>query len=110
MGKRVIIFWRPGGPTRAVRRRGDVIGDVENSEDGGAGDSRDGEPVTNSSREGPELRRSLKVVWRRGEVWSESVGEGAAVAKEREGRWDGRGWVIGGAYRQRSLDAFGAIA
>jgi len=79
-----------------VRRGGDVIGGVENSEDGGAGGSREGEPVTNSSREGPELRRSLKVVWRRGEVWLDSVGEGATVAKAREERWDGRGWAIGG--------------
>jgi len=74
-----------------------VIGGVENSEDGGAGGSREGEPVTNSSREGPELRRSLKVVWRRGEVWLDSVGAGATVAKAREERWDGRGWAIGGA-------------
>ncbi len=74
-----------------------MIGGVENSEDGGAGGSREGEPVTNSSREGPELRRSLKVVWRRGEVWLDSVGAGATVAKAREERWDGRGWAIGGA-------------
>lgn len=74
-----------------------MFGGVENSENGEVGGSIEGGPVTNSSRAGPELRRSVKVVWRRWGVWLVSVGEGAAVANVREERWGGRGCATGWA-------------
>lgn len=59
---------RPGGPTVAVRRGGDEIG-VEGertSVDGGVNSDDGGEgPLTNASKDGPALRRSLKLLrWR----------------------------------------------
>ena len=86
LGRRVISFCLPAGPTSAVR----IIG---SSSSGGRWDVK-------SAREGPALRRSRKVVGGRCVVevgGVGSVGSETAVAKVREGYRDGRRVDAGGA-------------
>lgn len=98
VGRRVISFCFPEGPTRAVR--------IEGLEEGESVEE------VNSNREGPALRRSLNVVGFLRVVAVGalgSVGSETAVASVRVG-W--RGWWRqdeGGAFRQRSRGAFMAI-
>jgi hypothetical protein len=64
----VCSFWRPGGPTRAVRRG--AVKDVK------------------SEKVGPLANLSWKEDWRGVRVRS-GFGGGAALAKEREGKHSG---------------------
>ena len=85
LGRRIISFCLPAGPTRAVLSIG-------------SSSSRGGE--TKSDSEGPAFRRSLKVVGERRVVdvggAVDSVGSETAVAKVRVGCRRGRTVGIGG--------------
>lgn len=100
-GRRVCSRLRPEGPVRTMRGGSrEEVGCVgerksldggDNSEEGGSG------LFAKSSREGPALRASEKVVRGRRRGCGEDGGSVVAVAKERR-RWVG-GWergVIGG--------------
>lgn len=111
VGRRVICRFRFAGPTRAVRRGGSDVGGSEEGEvfeDVGAEVSAEGEEVMNSSKDGPTLRRSRKVVVGR---WGAGLGTGASVANERVrgGRTKGTEVTVE-EYRQRSRGAFAAIS
>ena len=100
---------RLAGPTRAVRSGGSDVGGSEVGRvepASGADVSAEGGDATKSAKEGPALRRSLKVVGRRGCFCSD-----ASVAKARtflaRGIW---GIMIEDEHRQRNLDTFEAIA
>ena len=110
VGRRVIVRFLFEGPTSAVRSVGSDIGgsvDGGRSEEMGTEVSADGGEVMKSVREGPVLRRSLKVVVGRR---MGGLGFGASVANEREQdcrlREDD---VVCDEYKQRNRDTLEAM-
>lgn len=99
LGRRVISFCFPTGPTIAVR-----ISGTSSSETGDV----------KSCNEGPAFKRSLNIVGERREVDDGgavgSVGSETAVAKLREACNEGRTLGIGGTYKHRSRATLEAIA